>query len=108
MHPIRTHSCVIMHYLNRFNPNAHYELTSLLYSSDQCPARCNAKVPNKHAFKSVLSKIRLCIFRSLSPQSKALDVDSTQDLTGVHNTTLIEEFFDTLHDVYTLLALRVG
>ena len=30
-----------------------------------------------------------------------------QDLAGVHNTTLIEEFFDTLHDLDAFLALRV-
>ena len=33
--------------------------------------------------------------------------NSIQDLARVHNTTLIEELFDTLHDFNAFLALRV-
>jgi hypothetical protein len=32
-------------------------------------------------------------------------VNSIQDLAGVHNTALIEELFDTLHDLDAFLAL---
>ena len=47
------------------------------------------------------------------PRLPTLDIssetilNSIQDLAGVHNTTLIEELFDTFHDLDAFLALRV-